>query len=750
MSSNASSKTPRSKAAGPAATVQGDGRHVRQGQHPGTPRSVAPKAGVPVRDVPSGKASSKVVWSAGSSHRPSLESGRKPNSPNPASGKASSAASSYSGPPGPSRDAALRARPKAVAREGTPVGHDVPGRQQSPPGTASSQQSSSQPSQRARRHSLTMSSNSGLVVSMGASSPRNTLNSTLGAAASDAPELALDREGLGTAGSSPRRTSGRSESSQNPSTPAKPPPAKKRGNPSKKRRVTGNSTTQTRPFSFSTDIRRGRRVRPNSVEEEQASTDEVSRPKVGSKARYGGAPKYTSIVPVPIPKRHATPLTPPDSGGHVSQGGASSSSDHWEPPSPGLDQGGVDVSASSSVSSSRLLSSRLERPPNLLLNCREGRDAQLRPPGGPDDDTPSPGGASTPHSGQSSGPSNVAGGSSSSSAHGRGRLYQKSSGKASERDMASMDHSKDHHASTEDFWPFSPIPSSPGMSPHAPSAQKMMDKRSSRQGQPPARNRVADFRSRHSFGSGGMLSASSSATSTGGASVEEASACVAMAAGAAVAVGRDAASEDEEGSRGSCSRERSDSASGSMERARNILRGQGRYGMHSARDAPRVQGSEAEERERHVSFCADRSNEVVQFCVDEKGQLPATTRVARRVFGGDLQAHMGNATGSSMRPHAGTGNTMSMAYDASSRPQPSSASAPNHSQAHMQTHMAGLAGLAHAAAGRISYERLPNVSHALEYSPRYKEGDSARSSAYMRPGIRDLAGPPADTSPANG
>lgn len=46
----------------------------------------------------------------------------------------------------------------------------------------------------------------------------------------------------------------------------------------------------------------------------------------------------------------------------------------------------------------------------------------------------------------------------------------------------------------------------------------------------------------------------------------------------------------------------------------------------------KAQGSD---EQRHVSFCAERNVEVVQFNVEEP--VPCTTRVARRVFGGDLQ-----------------------------------------------------------------------------------------------------------------
>mmetsp|Transcript_106247 Transcript_106247/g.193419 ORF Transcript_106247/g.193419 Transcript_106247/m.193419 type:complete len:674 (+) Transcript_106247:267-2288(+) len=672
MSSNAS-RTPRGKAAGVAAAPPpGDGRSARP-SHPGTPRTAAPKAGAPVRDVPR---SSKVVWAAdrngnGSARRPSFGLA-KPNSP-PVSAKAaqvsSSAAPSYAGPPGPSRDAALRARPKATHEQ---INFNA---STSPPGSG-------------RRHSsLSMATSTGLLASTNASSPRTTLlassSGLAGAASSSDAVPDAEREGSNPS-SSPRR---RQSEVQPP--PAKPPPVKKRGNSSKKRRQTGNSTTRPQPFSFSTDVRKGRRVRPTSVDEEP-STEEAARPKsLGSKRSFAG-PKYSSIVQVPVPKRHATPLTPPDSG--VSQGGASSSSDHWEPQSPGLPTSGGSGSANpaspgepaspsamlSSSSASRLLSARLERPPPHFILPGRGRDSEQRRGSGShvhEDETPSPG-----LQGQSG--FSILGGSSSTS-HLRGRLHQGPEKRASSRDV-------------------SPNPGTAAA----------------------RRSRVSDLRNAKQFGTAGSqqpgsgtLSASSSANSNIGVAAEDASASVAERAGAAALTGHHATREEEDrGGSGSRSRERSNSASGSLERNRSTSILRGRFNAHISRAQAATEAEDRFERERHVSFCADRSNEVVQFSVERSE--PTTTRVARRVFGGDLQAHMGNATTTSMRYQVGTGNT---------------------------TVSSGLAGS--MCGGRMpSVERLPNVTHA--YLDKYKEADG-RSYASLRPGIRDLAPPPTETGPAH-
>lgn len=91
-----------------------------------------------------------------------------------------------------------------------------------------------------------------------------------------------------------------------------------------------------------------------------------------------------------------------------------------------------------------------------------------------------------------------------------------------------------------------------------------------------------------------------------------------------------------------------------LERSRlqSILRG--RLRDHLARNHG-ISEPSAEDRERHVSFCAERGVEVVQFSVEEqRGPLPTTTRAPRRIFGGELQNHMpgisGGFNGSGLRP----------------------------------------------------------------------------------------------------
>merc|ERR1712048_418218 len=93
-----------------------------------------------------------------------------------------------------------------------------------------------------------------------------------------------------------------------------------------------------------------------------------------------------------------------------------------------------------------------------------------------------------------------------------------------------------------------------------------------------------------------------------------------------------------------------------MERSRSTSILKGRLGNHSVR-AHATNEVLMEDRDRHVSFCAERGVEVVQFSVDHS--LPSTTRGPRRVFGGELQAHMGPsgnsggscASGTGLRPH---------------------------------------------------------------------------------------------------
>lgn len=94
--------------------------------------------------------------------------------------------------------------------------------------------------------------------------------------------------------------------------PAKARPKTKRGGAGKKRRAisTGGDsptrhkvTTRPQPFSFSTDTRKGRRVRPAAVQEDGL---EDSRAKTrGVKLRA----KYVAIVPVPTPASSAVSST---------------------------------------------------------------------------------------------------------------------------------------------------------------------------------------------------------------------------------------------------------------------------------------------------------------------------------------------------------------------------------------------------------------------------------------------------------
>lgn len=467
----------------------------------------------------------------------------------------------YSGPPGPSRDAALRNRPK-----GTGIV--------------------------ARRSPL-----------LAASPPPGSHSQIPGEGRLDF----LFRRSTPPSSSPTPHASGGVEAVSKPVSP------KQRGTSKKKRRSVSQSGTKTQPFTFSTDARGKTRRggRPTSVDEAQDGHDEPQTPSRGHKSARskrntmefasaadtifpglaagvgGGSSAYGGNSTMTDGKLSLSPPDSADSNARCPASGASSSSDHWEPSSPV-------PPTSQPLQSSALLRRKFrnsERPqsvirvdPSDLLGVQVRGGSQL---------AQSQGG--TFHE------------SASSSSSGQVALVHRA-----RRSSSSRFASHDGLPSNVETPPLdSPLtPSSFGGGPKtmrqlALSRRDIPDTSSAGEDQGVATTR--DLRR-------GSLDTDEIHVGV-----------VATSSSAGVLVGCGCESQEDE-----------------PKVSNSILRGR----LFASRA---VAGGEAlDDRGRHVSFSTDRVVEVVQFNVDEHSQAPATTRVARRIFGGDLQGHVvqGGSVGS--------------------------------------------------------------------------------------------------------
>mmetsp|Transcript_49623 Transcript_49623/g.78924 ORF Transcript_49623/g.78924 Transcript_49623/m.78924 type:complete len:527 (+) Transcript_49623:182-1762(+) len=197
----------------------------------------------------------------------------------------------YSGPLGPSRDAALRARPKAAA--------DIP-----------------DGPLRLSFGNLTLSSTPPLAPPVESQSPPFVPPRKTGSADGDANSM-----------SSAKRP-GDTEAILKPASVPK-----KRSGSTKKRRPGNVASTRPQPFSFSTDTRKGRRTRQNGLVVEEDGPEDARAKKVGAKSR----PKWFSSSMAALPKSTSQSNSLPNSAtdnssAAVSGFAASSGNDQEETP----------------------------------------------------------------------------------------------------------------------------------------------------------------------------------------------------------------------------------------------------------------------------------------------------------------------------------------------------------------------------------------------------------------------------------
>lgn len=442
----------------------------------------------------------------------------------------------YSGPPGPSRDAALRACPKATADEPLRLAFEL----SSAPALAFRSQSPLPPS------------------------PVRKINS-----AEADPKRNGDSEVTGKSASS----------------------AKKRSGSSKKRRAGNVASTRPQPFSFSTDTRKARRGRQNGLVVHEGGE--------ASKAAAKSRPKWFGMgmsVPKSTSQSNLLSTITADSTPQATQGtGASSSSDHWTAQedaiptvqaAPPTGPGTVSAANTTSLTSARRLAQG-----DLHIQTQNRTIVRQKSAGILSNDEPN-----SPMLQNSTIPAtqSVQPGGSSASTTGTPRTERRQIGRMSSRDTFGPENR------TRQVPPVSKEPESYYWSPFTNSAPGLpMSPPLSERGNRPQvqqRTRIASARDYQ------------------------------VRPDVLVDDGQD----DELGPTGSVERTRSTS----------ILRG--RLGGHLARAAAsqHAEYSSAGDGERHVSFQA--AEEVRQFCVAES--VPNTTRVSRRVFGGDLQVVLGSGS----------------------------------------------------------------------------------------------------------